>query len=72
MIELVRFLTGLALDLRVRLLLRAEDVPPLRLGARGGDRPQLGWNTWLRGRRDRRPADDCEFHFSAMGGPTWH
>lgn len=71
-VELARFLTGLALDLRVRLSLQADDVPPLRLGARDADRPQLGWNTWLRGRTTPRPADDCEFHFSAMGGQSWH
>ena len=71
-IELTRFLTGLALDLRIRLSLRADEVPPLRLGARTADRPQLGWNTWLGGRRNLRPADDCEFHFSAMGGQSWH
>ena len=70
--ELTRFLTGLALDLRVRLSLRADDIPPLRLGARTADRPQLGWNTWLRGRRDPRPATDTRFHFSAMGGQSWH
>ncbi|MBP6438946.1 type VI secretion system baseplate subunit TssG [Thermomonas sp.] len=71
-IELTRFLTGLALDLRIRLSLRADQVPPLRLGARDQDRPQLGWNTWLRGRSDPRPANDCEFHFSALGGQSWH
>ena len=71
-IELSRFLTGLALDLRIRLSLRAEEVPPLRLGARNVDRPHLGWNTWLGGRTSPRPAQDCEFHFSAMGGQSWH
>ena len=71
-IELSRFLTGLALDLRIRLSLRADQVPPLRLGARNTDRPRLGWNTWLGGRSDPRPAQDCEFHFSAMGGQSWH
>ncbi len=71
-IELTRFLTGLALDLRIRMSLRADQVPPLRLGARDQDRPQLGWNTWLRGRSDPRPANDCEFHFSALGGQSWH
>jgi type VI secretion system protein ImpH len=70
--ELARFLTGLALDLRIRLSLRADEVPPLRLGAAGGERAQLGWNTWLGGRRDARPANDCQFHFSAMGGQSWH
>ena len=72
LMELVRFLTGLALDLRVRLSLRADAIPPLHLGARDARRPQLGWNTWLGGRRDRHPANDCEFHFSAMGGQSWH
>lgn len=71
-IELTRFLTGLALDLRVQLSLAADQVPALRLGARGSDRPQLGWNTWLRGRRATTPANDCQFHFSAMGGQSWH
>lgn len=70
-VELARFLTGLALDLRIRLALRAEDVPPLHLGERGEDRPQLGWNTWLAGRRDPGPADECVFCFSAMGGQSW-
>jgi type VI secretion system protein ImpH len=71
-IELIRFLTGLALDLRVRLSLHADQVPPLRLGINGPDRPQLGWNTWLRGRRSQHPTTDTEFHFSAMGGQSWH
>lgn len=70
--ELTRFLTGLALDLRVQLSLTADQVPPLRLGTLGDDRPQLGWNTWLRGRQNPLPANDCEFHFSAMGGQSWH
>ena len=72
LMELTRFLTGLALDLRVRLSLPADQVPPLRLGARGDDRPQLGWNTWLRGRRGPHPTTETEFHFSAMGGQSWH
>lgn len=71
-IELARFMTGLALDLRVRLSLAADQVPPLRLGIRNSDRPQLGWNTWLRGRRSTRPTTETEFHFSAMGGQSWH
>ena len=59
-------------SLRVRLSLQADQVPPLRLGGRGEDRPQLGWNTWLRGRRSQSPTTDTEFHFSAMGGQSWH
>lgn len=70
-VELARFLTGLALDLRIRLVLRAGDVPALRLDTAGPDRPRLGWNTWLSGPR-RREADECQFHVSAMGGQSWH
>lgn len=72
MVELARFLIGMALDLHIRLLLDARQVPPLRMGERGPSRPRLGWNTWLSGRRDARPADQCRFRFSATGGPSWH
>src|SRR3546814_19423702 len=44
-VELPRFLTGLALDLRIKLALRADQVPRIALGARGDDAPRLGWNT---------------------------
>lgn len=70
-VELTRFLTGLALDLRIKLALRADQVPRIGLGARGADAARLGWNTWLSGRRRRTPADEVEFHFSAMGGESW-
>lgn len=64
MVELLRFLTGLALDLHVKLALRAADVSPARLG--GSDAARLGWNTWLAGRRGTAAADECEFHFSGL------
>lgn len=70
--ELARFLTGLSMDLRIRLVLRQSDMPPLKLGSTDPDRPRLGWNTWLRGHRHGRAADECQFHFSAMRGPSWH
>ena len=68
LVEVVRFLTGLALDLRIKLALRSDQVPPLALGAPG---TRLGWNTWLSGRTSRRPADEVQFHFHAIGGETW-
>ena len=71
LVELTRFLTGLALDLRIRLALRADQVPPLKLGVRGEQPARLGWNTWLSGRRSIRPADEARFHFYAMGGESW-
>lgn len=62
-VELLRFLTGLALDLHIKLALRADEVPVARLG---GDSARLGWNTWLGGRRARTPADECTFPFSGL------
>ncbi|WP_266158032.1 type VI secretion system baseplate subunit TssG [Dyella silvatica] len=63
-VELLRFLTGLALDLDIQLLLRAEAVPRTRIG---GSRPaRLGWNSWLAGRRSEQAADECRFVFMGL------
>lgn len=64
-VEVLRFLGGLALDLRIRLLLHADAVPRARLGT-----ARLGWNLWLRGRRSMRPAAECHFDYSAMRGES--
>ncbi|MDO5609606.1 MAG: type VI secretion system baseplate subunit TssG [Pseudomonadota bacterium] len=71
-VELTRFLTGLGVDLRIRLSLRGDQIPALQLGLRDANPAQLGWNTWLAGRRKPAPAEDCEFHFSALGDQSWH
>ncbi|MCD9027907.1 type VI secretion system baseplate subunit TssG [Luteimonas sp. BDR2-5] len=71
LVELTRFLTGLALDLRFRLVLRADQVPRITLSGRDRQAARLGWNTWLAGRRTPRPADDVAFHFHAMGDASW-
>lgn len=71
LVELTRFLTGLALDLRIRLALRADQVPALKIEAGGARCARLGWNTWLGGRRSPHPADEATFHFHAMGGESW-
>lgn len=63
-VELLRFLTGLALDLEIQLVLRAEAVPRARLG--GAKPARLGWNSWLAGRRSEQPADECRFIFSGL------
>jgi type VI secretion system protein ImpH len=63
-VELLRFLTGLALDLDIQLVLQAEAVPRARIG---GTKPaRLGWNSWLAGRRSERPADECRFVFTGL------
>ncbi|WP_158755749.1 type VI secretion system baseplate subunit TssG [Dyella sp. S184] len=63
-VELLRFLTGLALDLEIQLVLQAEAVPRARLG--GARAARLGWNSWLAGRRSERPADECHFVFTGL------
>ncbi|MFC5743000.1 type VI secretion system baseplate subunit TssG [Dyella tabacisoli] len=63
-VELLRFLTGLALDLDIQLLLRAEAVPAARIGGRQPAR--IGWNCWLGGRRSEQPADECRFVFMGL------
>jgi type VI secretion system protein ImpH len=65
-VELARFLTGIAIDLRLQLRLAAADVRPLALASAGAERPRLGWSCWLAGRRRVEPADECEFHFAAL------
>jgi type VI secretion system protein ImpH len=45
---LVRLYTNEEWSWQVRLLLRPEDVPPVRLGESGW----LGWTSWLGGRKD--------------------
>ncbi|HEX7815916.1 type VI secretion system baseplate subunit TssG [Dyella sp.] len=64
-VELLRFLAGQALDLDIQLLLHASDVPGARLG--GAKPARLGWNSWLTGRRSRKPADECRFVFAGLG-----
>ena len=75
MVSLLRFLTGTALDLRIQLKLDARELVPVVLNAKqtspSTNRPRLGWNTWLTGRRDPHPAQECEFHFHATGGQSW-
>ncbi|HEY8505579.1 MAG TPA: type VI secretion system baseplate subunit TssG [Gemmataceae bacterium] len=46
--KLVRFYVRGSLDFDVQLVLRASEVPKLRLSRRRSpDRPRVGWNTWV-------------------------
>lgn len=58
--QLVRSFVGPEFDFDVQLVLRAEEVPRCRLGARG-NASRLGWNTWLHSRRPERDASDAVF-----------
>ncbi len=54
LIAAVRNYLGDELAWDVRLILRKEEVPPLRLG----EMAQLGWTTWLTGKPFEHDADD--------------
>jgi type VI secretion system protein ImpH len=56
--QLVRFAVGTDLDFRVRLTLKAAEVPPCRLGCG----PRLGWSAWLTTRK--RAGDDSQVRLS--------
>jgi type VI secretion system protein ImpH len=60
LVDWVRLYLCLELDWDVRLVLRKDHVPPLRLGAGPGGR--LGWTTWLGQRRSDTDAGDLHLH----------
>jgi type VI secretion system protein ImpH len=66
-VDWVRQYLCFELDWDVRLALKKEDVPPVRLGRTG----RLGWTTWLGRRRgDLDAADlclDAERHNAELG-----
>jgi type VI secretion system protein ImpH len=54
LVDWVRLYDGFEHDWDARLVLKHDEVPPLRLGGGG----QLGWTTWLGRRRSRADASD--------------
>ena len=54
LVAIVRNYIGDELVWDVNLILRKEDIPPLRLD--GGT--QLGWTTWMGDKKDGKDADD--------------
>jgi type VI secretion system protein ImpH len=61
LVELARFATGEGLDFDLQLVLRAEDVPAMRIGGNGTAVGRLGWSSWLPSEARERPADDAVF-----------
>ncbi len=59
--RLIQFLAGAELEFSVWPILKAADVPPLRLQETGGYAPRLGWTTWLSSKPRRHDADDVRF-----------
>lgn len=62
LVDWVRLYTHFELDWDVRLRLKKDEVPPIRLGA--GRR--LGWTTWLGRRQAETDADDLCLHAEAL------
>ena len=61
LVELTRYLVGVALAFDVQVLLRATEVPCCRLDDEGIDAPRLGEMAWLKTREFRTDADDAVF-----------
>jgi type VI secretion system protein ImpH len=59
--QMTRSYVGLEFVFDVQLVLLPAEVPWLKLGTEGDDRPYLGWNTWLRCGPFTRDVDDVVF-----------
>jgi type VI secretion system protein ImpH len=59
--QLARSYVGLEFAFDLQLVLRPDEVPGLRLGGDGDDRPCLGWNTWVSSGPFTREVDDVVF-----------
>jgi len=46
LIEITRFYAGREMDFEINLIIKALEVPPLRLSAASG--PRLGWTSWIK------------------------
>ncbi|MEL7472080.1 MAG: type VI secretion system baseplate subunit TssG [Planctomycetota bacterium] len=57
----VRLYNGRLLRCEAQLVLKKEDVPPLRLGSGPGVGARLGWTTWLRSKEPEHDADEAIF-----------
>jgi len=59
LVDVVRLAITPELDFEVRLVLRAGDVPPLRLEHTPSRACRLGWSTWLKSEEFQRDPDDA-------------
>ena len=63
--QMTRTYVGPDIDFDVQVVLEAREVPPCQL-AKSGDRPQLGWNTWLHAKARAQDADDAVFAIESI------
>jgi type VI secretion system protein ImpH len=69
LMELVRLAVDESLDFDLQLMLRAEEVAPLRIGEPDAWSARLGWSSWLLNDPFEEPAEDALFD-PASGPPT--
>ena len=62
--QVVRFAVEEGLEFDLQLVLKAAEVPPLRIGEPEETSPRLGWSTWLASESFEEPADDACFDVS--------
>nr|WP_281396727.1 type VI secretion system baseplate subunit TssG [Roseospira visakhapatnamensis] len=67
--DMTRRVVGPDLDFDVQLTLRADQVPPLRLGGAADCPPRLGWTTWLGDSPPGADRDDAVFRYADGGRP---
>jgi type VI secretion system protein ImpH len=63
--QMTRTYVGPELDFDVQPVLKAAEVPPCQL-TRHGERPRLGWNTWIHARALPRDVDDAVFKLQEL------
>ena len=61
LMEVTRFAVEEGMEFDLQLVLRAEDVAPLRVGEPQEWSPRLGWTSWLMNEPFDEPADDARF-----------
>ncbi|MGA8030700.1 MAG: type VI secretion system baseplate subunit TssG [Bryobacteraceae bacterium] len=61
--QLTRYLAGQALAFDVQLVLRAPEVPDLRLTDKGPEAPRLAWTSWLKTSEFQYDAGDAVFAY---------
>jgi type VI secretion system protein ImpH len=67
--HLVRLYADPGLDFEVQLVLKAQEVPELRLAGAGTIGARLGWNTWLLARPASEDAEDVVIDEARASGP---
>lgn len=65
--QLTRLYVGPEFDFEIQLVVQRDEVPAAKFDCRHpAESPRLGWNSWLRGRKQTKDADDVIFLVSRI------